>query len=312
MQIRLFLSDPGSLKKDAQLKDLSTLKQQKNIAFVLVNNEADFFKILDVAWKPMSKEMAQVFKQYFVVDQEYIIQCINFFNFYEHEIVKTTIKMVIMNNIVVIYNKHDNQHIKYIFDKIFKENHNAQQSTSLFYCTFLHKILESYISLLDTWVDDIANAEILILEQKSQDMSTQLANIRKRVVYLRAAMQDLIDQLEELATSENALFAATTKNFEKTLKKAYSVEQALEKLNSMIINVYNLYLAHLSTRQNEISKMLTIIATIFMPVTFITGFFGMNFHMPFLENEYAYILCAGSMFIITLVAIAYFKKRNWI
>lgn len=312
MQIRLFLSDPGSLKKDAQLKDLSTLKQQKNIAFVLVNNEADFFKILDVAWKPMSKEMAQVFKQYFVVDQEYIIQCINFFNFYEHEIVKTTIKMVIMNNIVVIYNKHDNQHIKYIFDKIFKENHNVQQSTPLFYCTFLHKILESYISLLDTWVDDIANAEILILEQKSQDMSTQLANIRKRVVYLRAAMQDLIDQLEELATSENALFAATTKNFEKTLKKAYSVEQALEKLNSMIINVYNLYLAHLSTRQNEISKMLTIIATIFMPVTFITGFFGMNFHMPFLENEYAYILCAGSMFIITLVAIAYFKKRNWI
>lgn len=311
MQIRLFYPDSKLLKKDTTLKDL----QEKNgqyLTFCLVNNENDFLKILNIAWQPINKEIFSMLKSHFILDNNYILQNLSVLNFYENETISATLKVFLTNNLLVIFNKKDNPFIKHVFDKLFKENHSAQESTALFFGVFLNKILENYIALIDIWSDDIANAEIMMLEQKRQsDMASHLASIRKRIVYLRTNIQDMTDQLEDIIETENDIISSKLKSFEKALKKSTTIQHQVERLNSLIINVYNLYLANLSTRQSEISKTLTMVATIFMPVTFITGFFGMNFKMPFFQNPYAYIFCVIFMVLIAVFSIMYFKKKNW-
>lgn len=313
MQIRLFVSSTGSLKKDGHLNDLHTLKEQQALAFVLVHTEADLVNVLNQGWLPVNKDVLHMLKQHYVFAPSYTIQTLAFLHFYQEETIHVSLKVVITDNLFVLYNKSNNTSIKALFDRIFKENHFWSQSTAHFYTIFLQKMFDAYLHVLDAWHDDIASTEILILEQEVHDMSKQLAEVRKKIVYLRTVIQDSIDQLELIVEEDDSLlYKGAGKNIEKALKKAYTVQEEVERMNILIMNVYNLYLTHLSTRQNEISKMLTLVATIFMPVTFITGFFGMNFHMPFLSHEYGYIICLVAMLATIIGTIFYFKKRGWI
>jgi len=81
----------------------------------------------------------------------------------------------------------------------------------------------------------------------------------------------------------------------------------------MTFNLLQIYLSEVSTRMNEIMKMLTIIATIFIPLTFIVGVYGMNFkYMPELEYRYGYFIVWGVMIVIVLLLIFYFKRKKWL
>jgi len=81
----------------------------------------------------------------------------------------------------------------------------------------------------------------------------------------------------------------------------------------MTFNILQIYLSEVSTRMNEIMKMLTIIATIFIPLTFIVGVYGMNFkYMPELEYRYGYFIVWGVMIVIALLLIFYFKRKKWL
>jgi magnesium transporter len=81
----------------------------------------------------------------------------------------------------------------------------------------------------------------------------------------------------------------------------------------MTFNLLQIYLSEVSTRMNEIMKVLTIIATIFIPLTFIVGVYGMNFkYMPELEYKYGYFIVWGVMVLIAILLIFYFKKKKWL
>jgi magnesium transporter len=81
----------------------------------------------------------------------------------------------------------------------------------------------------------------------------------------------------------------------------------------MLSGMLDIYLSTISNRLNEVMKVLTIIATIFMPLTFIAGVYGMNFkYMPELEYRWGYFCVLGIMFVVALLMLRYFKKKKWI
>ena len=86
-----------------------------------------------------------------------------------------------------------------------------------------------------------------------------------------------------------------------------------ETLRELISSLLELYLSNISNRLNEIMKVLAIISTIFMPLTFVAGVYGMNFRfMPEIESPYGYPVVLGVMLLIALGMLAFFRRRKWI
>jgi magnesium transporter len=91
------------------------------------------------------------------------------------------------------------------------------------------------------------------------------------------------------------------------------VIDTLETLRDMVSGMLDIYLSSLSYKMNEIMKVLTLIATIFIPLTFVAGVYGMNFqYMPELTWEYGYFTVWGVMILMVVLMLFYFRKRQWI
>ena len=87
----------------------------------------------------------------------------------------------------------------------------------------------------------------------------------------------------------------------------------METYRDILSGMLDIYLSSMSNRLNSIMKVLTIIATIFMPLTFITSLYGMNFkHMPELQWEYGYFMVLGAIVVIAVSMLEYFRRKHWI
>jgi magnesium transporter len=90
------------------------------------------------------------------------------------------------------------------------------------------------------------------------------------------------------------------------------VIENVETFRDMSASLLDTYLSSLSNRLNEVMKVLTVISTIFIPLTFIVGLYGMNFkNMPELESPWGYPSVIALMIVVALVMLTYFKKRRW-
>ncbi|HFS67411.1 MAG TPA: hypothetical protein ENK67_04290 [Flavobacteriia bacterium] len=87
----------------------------------------------------------------------------------------------------------------------------------------------------------------------------------------------------------------------------------LDAQRDMLANIMDLYLSGISNKMNEVMKRLTVISTIFIPITFISGLYGMNFeNMPELHWKHGYFITLAIMFLIVLIMIFYFKRKKWL
>jgi magnesium transporter len=87
----------------------------------------------------------------------------------------------------------------------------------------------------------------------------------------------------------------------------------VDTYRDILSGMFDIYLSSISNRLNEVMKVLTIIATIFMPLTFIAGVYGMNFeHMPELKWQYGYLMILGVMLAVAMGMLVYFRKKKWI
>ncbi|HUV93317.1 MAG TPA: CorA family divalent cation transporter, partial [Anaerolineae bacterium] len=94
---------------------------------------------------------------------------------------------------------------------------------------------------------------------------------------------------------------------------AFQVMDTVETFRDMLSGMLEMYLSSVSNRMNEIMKVLTIIATLFIPLTFITGVYGMNFkHMPELEWRWGYLLVWVVMFVVAALMLLYFRRKKWL
>jgi magnesium transporter len=134
------------------------------------------------------------------------------------------------------------------------------------------------------------------------------------MIYLRKAVWPLREVINSLERGETPLVQDATRLY---LRDVYDhtiqVIDTIETYRDMVSGMLDIYLSSVSNRLNAVMKVLTIIATIFMPLTFIAGVYGMNFkHMPELEWRYGYFLIWVVMILIGVFMLIYFKKKKWL
>jgi magnesium transporter len=177
----------------------------------------------------------------------------------------------------------------------------------------LDVIIDHYFLVLEIISVQIEDLEAEVLDDPQHETQQGLSALRRELILLRKAVWPVRELISNLERLDSRLIRSETKPF---LRDAYDhtvqVIDIVESLRDMIGVLRDSYQAILGNRMNEIMKVLTIIATIFIPLTFIAGIYGMNFdNMPELHARYGYPIALLVMLVIGLGLGLFFKRKDW-
>lgn len=178
----------------------------------------------------------------------------------------------------------------------------------------LDSVVDSYFSVLERLGDSIEQLEEELIVAPSRTTLQKLHHLKREMILLRKSVWPLREVISALQREDSALVQESTRIF---LRDVYDhtiqVIDTVETFRDLLAGMLDLYLSSLSNRMNEIMKVLTLIATIFIPLTFIAGVYGMNFdYMPELRWKYGYFLIWGVMVGCGLALLWFFKRKRWL
>jgi magnesium transporter len=142
----------------------------------------------------------------------------------------------------------------------------------------------------------------------------KISTFRGEMNYLRKSIRPLREALIQLLKSDNELIEDKTIPFLKDLLDlATQATEAIDTYREMLSDQLNIYNSSISNKMNEIMKVLTIFAAIFIPLTFIAGIYGTNFdNLPELHFKYSYFIFWGVMVSVAMALLAFFKRKEWL
>ena len=208
----------------------------------------------------------------------------------------------------------DGDNVRTILESIRENCQWKMPSLERFLYDFIGKTIEMDSELLENYESRLEMIEEEILNDKKSLTSPKVHRIRKDIRNLRDYYEQLIDFMEVLRENENRFFKEENLRYFSTLLR--KVERLRDKSNSLREYAYqirDIYKAHLDIKQNRIMTVLTVVTTIFMPLTLLAGWYGMNFkYMPELGWEFGYVLIILLSILIIVGEIFFFKKKKWL
>jgi magnesium transporter len=177
----------------------------------------------------------------------------------------------------------------------------------------LDTIIDSYFNVLEDFGERLEELEVNLLDNPSERTLSLLHAIRKEALTLRRSVYPMREVINKLEKVEEPFIRQDTKLFIRDLyDHTIQAIETIEVFRDMASGMLDLYMNSLSNRMNNVMKVLTIIATIFIPLTFIVGIYGMNFeNMPELAFPWAYPAVLLLMLAIALGMMVYFKLKKW-
>ncbi len=182
----------------------------------------------------------------------------------------------------------------------------------LAYC-LLDAIVDNYFTIMETLGEKIESLENELVSNPNPQMAHTIYNLKRNMILLRRSVWPLREVISRLERGESVLIKESTRIY---LKDVYDhtihIIDTLETFREMATEMLEIYLSSISNRLNTVIKVLTLIATIFMPLTLITGIYGMNFkYMPELGWRWGYPMVLFIMAGIGIAMVYYFKRKKW-
>lgn len=179
----------------------------------------------------------------------------------------------------------------------------------------LDAIVDNYFVVIEEMSDRIENLEEkLFVSSSNDDITFEIQELKRTMLRIRRAVYPLREVVSRMEKMESDLIQEQTVNYIRDLyDHIIQVSENIDIYREMSWGLMDMYMTTISNRMNEVMKVLTIIATIFIPLTFIAGIYGMNFeYMPELQWKESYFVLWGIMILIFIGMIVYFKKKKWL
>ncbi len=206
-----------------------------------------------------------------------------------------------------------------IFDPIFTRLNNDKshlRNLGTDYLTYIimDTIVDEYFSLQDTFDELIETVEDELLTNPSSQTLNTIQKIKRELIFLRRSVSPMRELLASIQRSESSLLHDKTKRyFGDIYDHVIRITEAMESYRDLIAGMLDIYLSSLSNKMNETMKVLTVFASIFIPLTFIAGVYGMNFeYMPELKWRWGYPALWAVFISVSVFLLRYFKKKNWL
>jgi len=178
----------------------------------------------------------------------------------------------------------------------------------------LDLIVDNYFLILEKTAEQMEELEDELIGNPTQATVQAIYRMKREMLFLHKAVWPLREVVGRLQRRDSPLIQEANLIYLRDLyDHTIQVVDTLETMRDMLSGMLDIYLTSISNRLNEVMKVLTIIATIFMPLSFIVGLYGMNFkYMPELEWHYGYPAVLGLMSVVVLGMLVYFRKKRWI
>lgn len=175
-------------------------------------------------------------------------------------------------------------------------------------------VVDNYYAVFERIGEDIETLEEGIIDGTKEDAMEQIYALKRNLLTIRKQIGPVRETISGLQRDNPDIISSRTKIFFSDISDhLHQLYDVLESYREMSTGLYEIYLTTLSNRMNEVMKVLTIIATIFIPLTFIAGIYGMNFAvMPELGWQHGYPAVILVMIVIAGVMVVYFRKKQWI
>jgi len=178
----------------------------------------------------------------------------------------------------------------------------------------MDSLVDQYLSTLESLTDWTESLEEEIATEPSQDTLRKIHQLKREILLLRRCVWPLREFIGRLERTRHPLVEEGTRIYFRDLyDHAIQVSEGVETLWEMTSGLMDVYLSTVSNRMNQVMKTLTIIATLFIPLTFIAGIYGMNFeYMPELEWRWGYPLIWAVMLGVAALLLLFFRSRKWL
>jgi magnesium transporter len=178
----------------------------------------------------------------------------------------------------------------------------------------LDLVVDHYFIVLENFGEKLEDLETDLLNSPDKTTLNKLHHLRRETLLLRRTVYPLREMIGRFEKLEEPLISNSIKVFIRDLyDHTIKVIENIEVLRDMSSGLLDLYMNSTSNKMNETMKVLTIMSSIFIPLTFIAGVYGMNFkNMPELEYKYGYFVILGVMLAVFIAMMIFFKKKKWI
>ncbi|PZD76688.1 magnesium/cobalt transporter CorA [Mesonia sp. K7] len=234
----------------------------------------------------------------------------------QQEFVKEHLSLVMGKNYVLTFQEADGD----VFDGLRERIKNAKgriRNSGADYLTYaiLDAVIDNYFLVIENLGEKVENLEeSLFIENSSEDITQDIQEMKREIIKMRKAVNPLREVISRIENTQSPLFEPKTFSYIKDLNDhIIQVSENIEVYREMIWGLMDMYMTTISNKMNEVMKVLTIMASIFIPLTFMAGIYGMNFeYIPELQFKYGYFYLWGAMIIVFFIMIWYFKRKKWL
>ena len=224
------------------------------------------------------------------------------------------LSLILGPNFVLSFQEKSGLVFKSIRDRLrrAKVRERAMGADYLAY-TLIDVVVDRYFTALENIGDDIEDLEQALFATPGSETLESIHHFKREMIQLRKSVWPLREVISALQRGDSKLVGETTRVF---LRDVYDhtvqVVETVETFRDIISGMLDLYLSGISYRTNEVMKVLTITATIFIPLTFLAGIYGMNFeYMPELKWHWGYFGLLGLMLILAVGMLVFFRIKRW-
>jgi magnesium transporter len=232
-----------------------------------------------------------------------------------NEILTEQISLIVGSNFVISFQEREGD----VFDPIRERirsgaGRTRKMGADYLAYTLVDSIVDNYFVILEKLGEKIEFLEEKLVNQPTSETLQTIHRLKREMIFLRKAVWPLREVINGLERGESSLIQQSTGIFFRDVyDHTIQVIDTIETYRDMVSGMLDIYLSSVSNRLNAVMKVLTIIATIFMPLTFLAGLYGMNFkYMPELEWRWGYPAILLLMLMIGGFMLIYFRRKKWL
>jgi len=233
----------------------------------------------------------------------------------KHEVSAEQLSIVLGRHFLITFQEQTGDVFEPVRERIRKGKGRIRAS-GIDYLAYalLDTVVDNYIYLVSRLGEDIEELELEILSDTSAKTLENINDYKQEIAFLRKAVRPAKEFIARLPRLESEFLNEETKPFLNDLNDlATQAIETIDTYREMLSDQLNIYNSNVSNKMNDIMRILTIFAAIFIPLTFIAGIYGTNFeYLPELHFRYSYFIFWGVMIMVALSLLYYFKRKGWL
>ena len=232
-----------------------------------------------------------------------------------NEIEAEQVSLILGSNFVISFQEREGDAFDPVRDRIRNAKGRIRKAGADYLAyTLLDAIVDNYFIILESLGETIEETEEQLATNPNPETLQLIHALKKEMIFLRKSIWPLREVISGLERCESSLIHESTGAY---LRDVYDhtiqIIDTVESFRDMISGMLDIYLSSISNKMNEVMKVLTIFASIFIPLTFVAGVYGMNFSfMPELKWQWGYFGILGVMALVGISLAVYFKRRKWL